>query len=85
MPFGLTLDLAATLCQATWNFFVKWINGGPELVWLFSALSTVLYLPLAIAIVVLQEVTCDLKQSLFIAGSVALHLSYVLLLQGGLS
>lgn len=82
-PLGLTLVLAAALCHATWNFFVKRINGGPELVWLFSALSTVLYLPLAIAIVVLQEVTFDLEQSLFIAGSVALHLAYVLLLQAG--
>lgn len=77
-PLGLTLVLAAALCHATWNFFVKRINGGPELVWLFSALSTVLYLPLAIAIVVLQEVTFDLEQSLFIAVSVALHLAYVL-------
>ena len=82
-PLGLTLVLAAALCHATWNFFVKRINGGPELVWLFSALSTVLYLPLAIAIVVLQDVTFDLEQSLFIAGSVALHLAYVLLLQAG--
>ena len=71
------------MCHATWNFFVKWINGGPELVWLFSALSTVLYLPLTIAIVVLQEVTFELEQSLFIAGSMALHLPYVLLLQAG--
>ncbi|MEC7675152.1 MAG: EamA family transporter [Pseudomonadota bacterium] len=82
-PLGLTLVLVAALCHATWNFFVKRINGGPELVWLFSALSTVLYLPLAIAIVVLQEVTFDLEQSLFIAGSVALHLAYVMLLQAG--
>ena len=32
---------------------------------------------------VLQDVTFDLEQSLFIAGSVALHLAYVLLLQAG--
>ena len=81
--FGLTLVLAAALCHATWNFFVKRINGGPHLLWLFSALSTVLYLPLANAIVVLQEVTFDLEESLFIARSVALHLAYVLLLQAG--
>ena len=81
--FGLTLVLAAALCHATWNFFVKRINGGPHLLWLFSALSTVLSLPLANAIVVLQEVTFDLEESLFIARSVALHLSNVLLLQAG--
>ena len=82
-PHGLTPVPAAALCRATWNFFVKWINCRPELLWLFSALSTVLYLPLAIAIVVLQEVTFDFEQSLFIGGSVALHLAYVLLLQAG--
>ena len=60
-PIGLTLVLAAALCYAIWNFFVKRINCAPELVWLFSALSTVLYLPLAIAIVVHQEETFDLE------------------------
>ena len=41
-PLGFSLILTAAFCHATWNFFIKRINGGPELVWLFSALSVVL-------------------------------------------
>ena len=36
---GFGLVLAAAFCHAIWNFFVKRINGGPELVWLFDHLG----------------------------------------------
>jgi len=80
---GLALVLAAALCHATWNLFVKRINGGPELIWLFSALSVILYLPLAIGILIAERPAFDLWQALFIAGSALLHLGYFLLLQTG--
>ena len=44
---GFALVLAAAVCHATWNYFVKRINAGPELVWLFSMLSVLIYFPLA--------------------------------------
>lgn len=80
---GFSLVLAAALCHATWNFFVKRINGGPELIWLFSAISTVLYLPLAVAVLVIQRPVIDATGLGFIAGSSALHLAYFLFLQAG--
>lgn len=80
---GFALVLAAAFCHATWNFFVKRINGGPELIWLFSVLSVVIYLPLALAIVVVQKPEFGLPQLVFAAGSVVLHLGYFLLLQTG--
>ncbi len=81
--FGLALVLAAAFCHATWNFFVKRIDGGPELIWLFSVLSSVLYLPLALAILIFQKPEIGLPQLGFIAGSAGLHLFYFLLLQTG--
>ena len=42
---GLSLVLVAAFCHAFWNFLVKRLNAGPELVWLFSVLSMLIYLP----------------------------------------
>ncbi|MEH6475051.1 MAG: DMT family transporter [Sneathiella sp.] len=80
--FGFTLVLVAAVCHATWNFFVKRINAGPELIWMFSALAAVLYAPLAIY-VWMQTPEFSQTQMLFIVGSSLLHLGYFLLLQLG--
>jgi len=81
--FGLALVLAAAFCHATWNFFVKRINGGAELIWLFSLLSVAVYLPLALAIVIVQKPVFGWEQIIAVVGSVLLHLGYFLLLQTG--
>ena len=81
--FGLALVLAAAFCHATWNFFVKRINGGPELIWLFSALTVILYLPLALGVVLVQKPEFGLAQVGFIVGSAILHMGYFLFLQTG--
>lgn len=77
------LVLAAALCHAGWNFLVKRINGGPELLWLFSAISSLLYLPLALWIVIVARPPLGPAQILFMAGSTVLHLGYFALLQAG--
>lgn len=81
--FGLLLVLAAAFCHATWNFFVKRIDGGPELIWLFSFVSVVLYLPVAVYVFVVQQESFGLGESAFVVGSAVLHLGYFLLLQQG--
>ena len=81
--FGLSLVLAAACCHATWNFFVKRINGGPELVWLFSVISVVIYLPVALFILITERPVLGLFEFAFVAGSAVLHLGYFLLLQQG--
>lgn len=81
--FGFALVLAAAFCHATWNFFVKRINGGPELVWLFSVISVLIYLPIATYIIITEKPVLGFLEILFIAGSAALHLGYFLLLQTG--
>lgn len=79
---GFALVLSAAVCHAVWNFYVKRINAGPELVWLFSAVTLVLYLPAAVFIA-LGAPAPDWRQGLFVAGSATLHLAYFLLLQRG--
>ena len=80
--FGFMLVLAAAFCHATWNFFVKRINAGPELVWTFSAVTVVIYSPLAVYFFLQMPVFNALNSS-FILGSCILHLGYFLLLQKG--
>ena len=81
--FALALVLTAAFCHAVWNFLVKRVNGGPELVWLFSTLSVILYLPLAIAVVVIERPLLGVRELGFCVVSALLHLGYFLLLQQG--
>lgn len=77
------LVLAAAFCHATWNFCVKRINGGAELVWLFSLLSCAIYLPAAVFIIVTEDPHFGPMEITFMVGSSLLHLGYFLLLQAG--
>jgi len=79
---ALVLVLTAAVCHASWNFLAKRVHGGAELVWLYSTLSSVLYLPLAVWIF-WQADSFSLQQLLFIGGSAVLHLFYFVLLQAG--
>lgn len=79
---ALVLVLTAAVCHASWNFLAKRVHGGAELVWLYSTLSSVLYLPLAVWIF-WQADSFTLQQWAFIAGSAVLHLFYFVLLQAG--
>ena len=80
---GFALVLAAAFCHATWNVYVKRINGGAELIWLFSIFTVILYMPLAIWVIVVQRPVFGPWETLFILGSAALHLGYFLFLQTG--
>jgi drug/metabolite transporter (DMT)-like permease len=80
---GFALVLAAAFCHAGWNFFYKRIGGGLELIWLFSAVSAILYAPLAIYVLATADAALSPLQWMFIAGSTLLHLSYFAVLQRG--
>lgn len=84
MPLsGLLLVLIAAFCHAAWNFFVKRINGGPELIWLFSVISTLIYLPFTLWVVIADAPALGWGHLPVILGSSALHLAYFLVLQTG--
>jgi drug/metabolite transporter (DMT)-like permease len=79
---GFSLVLAAAFAHATWNFLVKRLNGGPELLWLFAALSLPVYGPFALYL----ALTFDGWNALVVLalfGTAILHLGYFLLLQAG--
>jgi drug/metabolite transporter (DMT)-like permease len=80
---GFALVLTAAFCHATWNYFVKRINGGPELVWLFSFVAMIIYLPVAVYIWIIEQPVFGVWELAFITGSAVLHLGYFLLLQAG--
>ncbi len=80
---GLGLVLAAAFCHATWNLFVKRINAGPELIWLFSALMVLIYSPVAIWIIAVEDPVFGVWQAGFVVASTVLHLGYLMFLQTG--
>ncbi|WP_224814829.1 EamA family transporter [Hasllibacter sp. MH4015] len=79
---GFSLVLAAAFAHATWNFLVKRLNGGPELLWLFAALSLPVYGPFALCLAVTFEGWSG-PAVLALLGTAILHLGYFLLLQAG--
>jgi len=80
---ALTLVLSAALVHASWNYLLKKSGGGIGFVWLFGALSTALYCPLAIAIVLYQSVSISPMGMALIVASGVIHTAYYLLLDRG--
>lgn len=81
--FALTLILVAAFVHASWNFLAKRVGGGAPFVWLFGALSAVLYLPVAAGVILWQKPHIGGVEALFLLGSAVLHLFYFLFLQRG--
>ncbi len=77
------LVLAAAFCHATWNFFVKRLNGGAELAWLLSIVASILYMPVTLYVIIVDKPAFGWLEIGFIVGSAAIHLGYFLLLQAG--
>jgi drug/metabolite transporter (DMT)-like permease len=82
---ALGLVLISALIHATWNLLAKRVGGGMAVVWLFSTVAAVVYLPLAIVVLLIQQPTLGTREFLFLSGSVALHVAYYFLLQRGYS
>lgn len=81
--FALGLVVVGALIHALWNLLAKHSNGGAHFVWCYSAVCSVLYLPLAVWAVS----TGGMKWSWLAVGMIGatglLHLGYSLILQGG--
>jgi len=83
--FAIALIVAAAFVHAAWNYLAKRVGGSPVFVWLFAAVSALLYAPLALIILVSQNVTLDATRGGFIVGSGVIHALYFLALQRGYS
>lgn len=82
---AFVLVLTSAFMHASWNLLAKRAGGGMAMVWLFSTVAAIIYLPVAAAIFFIQQPTLEGQHLLFIAGSVVLHIAYYFLLQRGYS
>jgi len=80
---ALILVLSAAIGHATWNYLTKRANGGAAFIWLFATISSLLYMPLAVWVLVVQKPIIGWIQLWFILGSAVLHAIYFLVLDKG--
>jgi drug/metabolite transporter (DMT)-like permease len=80
---ALSLLLLSAFVHAGWNLAAKQAGGGAAFVWLFSVLGAALCAPVAVGSVVVGRPTFGPVEWVFMAGTVALHGAYFLMLQQG--
>jgi drug/metabolite transporter (DMT)-like permease len=81
---AVLLVSAAAVAHAGWNFVVKRAGeGGPEFIWLYAAISVVLYAPVVVLVPVFTESRPSWSWLLASGASAVLHAAYFLLLLRG--
>lgn len=80
---ALVLVLTSALLHASWNLLAKRISGARVIVWMFTSLSSVFLVPVAITLLILDEPRFGVLGVAFILGTTLLHLIYFTLLQRG--
>ncbi|RWR11890.1 EamA family transporter [Siminovitchia fortis] len=75
--------LISAFMHATWNYLAKQSEGGFNFVWLYMAVSTIIYLPFVIVFFFLGEMRFGWPELAFISGSAVIHMAYALTLQKG--
>lgn len=80
---ALSLILISAVMHATWNYFLKRVGGGITFIWLFTFMSTIIYAPFAVALMIYRPPNFGLIEILFIVGTAVIHILYSFLLQKG--
>jgi drug/metabolite transporter (DMT)-like permease len=80
---ALSLILAAAFVHAGWNYLLKRSGGGTAFVYLFAALSTLIYAPLAAAVVWWVQPQFTWVHYALMGASALLHTAYYMLLDRG--
>ena len=80
---ALTLVLTAAVLHASWNLLAKRTGGGSPFIFLYFALSTALYAPVAAVVWILWPRSFDLIDIVFMVGNGVLHTVYFITLQRG--
>jgi drug/metabolite transporter (DMT)-like permease len=80
---ALGLVLVAAFCHAGWNYLLKRSGGGLGFVWLFSAISALLYAPVALATFLWLQPVLAWTNVAAVVASACLHTAYYLLLDRG--
>lgn len=84
--YALALVLGAGFLHAVWNLLAKRASdaaSGPAFVWLYSAVSAVIFAPLAAVVAVTSGFEAEPVAVLFMVGTGILHVGYFLSLQEG--
>lgn len=81
--FALALVLTSAFLHAFWNLATKRVNGGVEAVWLFTAISTVVFGPVALIVCLIERPHIGPIQLVFLAGSGLLQMVYFVTLVRG--
>lgn len=80
---ALILIIISALMHATWNYLSKRSEGGLVFVWLYMAVSSVIYIPLALIYIIFQDIHIGWIELVIIIASSSVHLAYSLTLQKG--
>ena len=80
---AIALVLAAASIPASWNYLLKKSGGGIGFVWAFAVLSSLIYAPLAVSVVVYQHFRISAEALAYLLASAILHTAYYLLLDRG--
>jgi len=80
---AIALVLAAASIHASWNYLLKKSGGGIGFVWTFAVLSSLIYAPLAVGVVVYQHFHIGAEALAYLLASAILHTAYYLLLDRG--
>ena len=80
---ALSLVLLAALTHASWNIYAKVAAESRHFVWLFSAGSVLIYGPVVIAVLIVEQPVFEARHWLALAATSVLHLLYSLSLQTG--
>ena len=81
--FALCLVLLAALTHACWNISAKYAAESRHFVWLFSAGSVIIYGPIVIGLVLVEQPQFGPRHWLALAATSVLHLLYSITLQRG--
>lgn len=81
--FALALILISAVAHASWNLLAKRASGGVPFIWLFCALSGVIYAPLALWVIFSQHPDIGWSQLGAMVGSLVFHTVYFITLQRG--
>jgi len=80
---ALCLVLLAAVTHACWNLSAKYAAESRHFVWLFSAGSVLVYGPVVVAVVFVEQPVFEMRHWLALAATSVLHLLYSLSLQAG--
>ena len=81
--FALCLVLLAAVTHACWNISAKFAAESRHFVWLFSAGSVLIYGPVVIGVLLVEQPKFELRHWLSLAATSVLHLLYSISLQRG--